>query len=262
MSKVTAYPMYGNDRYGCCVWASMGHCVQTWTANASTEQVLPEKVILDGYAAVTGFRPADPGTDRGTVMQDGLDYWRRNGLAGHRVFVFASVDHTDLGEVRAAIDLFGSVLMGIDVTQHAMQQFARREPWDASPNAGTPIGGHAIHAGRYDDTGFQVASWGRLQRMTTAFAERYLEEAWVVITPEWLSAAGTSPSGLDLYGLGEDYAALTGSANPFPRPATGGTVDAQLAAALRRNGWVDKPHAGTPGRVADAARAWLKEKSL
>jgi hypothetical protein len=53
-----------------------------------------------------------PGTDQGTVVQDGMAYWRKTGLGGHRIAVFAEVAVDDLDEVKTATHLFGSVGVG------------------------------------------------------------------------------------------------------------------------------------------------------
>ena len=54
--------------------------------------------------------------------------------------------------------------------------------------------------------------------MTWACFTAVTEEAWCAITPEWFSAAGSDPQGVNLYGLGQDFAAMTGQPNPFPAP--------------------------------------------
>jgi len=46
-------------------------------------------------------------------------------------------------------------------------------------------------------------------RMTWAFWGRYCDEAWCVLSPDFL-AAGRSPQGLDLDSLRRDLALVTG----------------------------------------------------
>jgi hypothetical protein len=218
---VKAWPMYANDQYGDCVWAMIGHTIQTWTANASTEVDVPVEALLKGYADVTGFRPDDPSTDQGTVMQDAFSYWRKSGVAGHKILAFAEVDHRSLVELESAVALFGEVLLAIDLPDSAMGQFDAGQPWDVVYGAQSE-GGHAICSARYD-TGnksapWTVITWGREQPVTTRFLSKYLREAWIAVAPEWVAANGTTPSGLDLHGLGEDFAQLTGQPNPFVNP--------------------------------------------
>lgn len=270
------YPMDGNADWGDCVWADYAHEIQALSALArGTAAVLPLSTVLGAYSAVTGFDPkaGPPGqnpTDQGTNMQDGLTWWRRNGYGGHSIAVFAQVDHTNLDEVFAAIDLFGAVSVGFNFPASAMDQFNNGEPWTP---VGSPIeGGHAVHAGAYDRRGFiDVITWGARQRMTLPFWRQYVDEAWVKIpTVDWFSMTGRTPTGLDLYGLGAQFSRLTGEVNPFPPPspvpdppAPGETVtpaDRVLATAL--HDWVRGHHIGENRHAAAAVLTWERAKGL
>ena len=77
--------MLGNDTVGNCVFCTAFHWIQQ--ASLFIEQPLPTdpttKECVDAYSAVTGYTPADPGTDNGTVVMGpgGLvEYWTRHGL--------------------------------------------------------------------------------------------------------------------------------------------------------------------------------------
>lgn len=218
--KVTDWPMYYNDRYGDCTCAAAGHMIQAWSAFGQGNTITVDaESVLKTYEDVTGFTPTNPATDKGAYMQDVLSYWRKSGIEGHHILAFAKVDHTNQTEVVKALAGFGTLYLGINFPQSAMDQFNREAPWDVVP--GSPIeGGHAINAGYYDllEEKWKVITWGREQPMTQAFFSNYVEEAWAVISPEWLSEKGLSPQGLDLYALGRDFEALTGEPNPFPDP--------------------------------------------
>lgn len=255
--------MYANDRYGDCVWAMFGHVLQAVTTYGQGRTTTVDvSALLKGYTEVTGFHPDDPATDQGTVIQDGLDYWRKTGIAGHKIVAFAEVDHTDLDMIHTAIYLFGAVLVGINFPAAAMDQFNRHQPWDVVADDGGIQGGHAIPVGYYDTTTERVVTWGRVQRMTPEFWGKYVEEAWVVITPEWVNTTGESPGGIDLHGLGEDFAALTGQPNPFPQPSPPDAADVDKVFSVALRGWLGTHHTGAAGRVADAAQAWLAAKGL
>jgi hypothetical protein len=217
-TAVASFPMYGNDQYGDCVWAMIGHAIQVFTANASTEVDVTDADVLKGYSDVTGFNPDDPSTDQGTVIQDALDYWRKTGVGGHKILAFAQVDHTDEAEMQQAAALFGAVLFGMNFPAVAMTQFNAGKPWDVVRSDGGIEGGHAILGARYDAAEGQwyIITWAKEQPVTFAFIKKYFEEAWVVATSEWVKATGQTPSGLDLATLGADFTALTGSPNPFP----------------------------------------------
>lgn len=223
LTRVSDYPMYGNDKYGDCVWACIGHEIQAEsTYGQGSTQTVSLNDVLKGYSDVTGFDPNDPNTDNGTVIQDALNYWRKTGVGGHQILAFAEVDVHNMDEVKAALSTFGSLHLGINFPSSAMDQFNRGERWDYVPGARND-GGHAIHGGLYGGgVDWKIVTWGQIQEMTQSFWDHYVEEAWVVITPEWLSAQGTSPTGLDLHALGDELAKLTGGDNPFlPAPHRG-----------------------------------------
>lgn len=279
LSKVTSWPMYGNDQWGDCVWAMIGHMIEAWTQYASGTAVeVTTDQLLAAYSAVTGFDPnAGPSgnnsTDNGTNIADALDYWRTTGVAGHKILAYAKVDHSNPGEVEAAINLFGSIAVGVNLPTSAMDQFNAGQEWTVVQ--GSPIdGGHAIHAGAYDTAAkdARVTTWGAVQSLDDPWWTAYVEEAWVAVTPEWVAATGLSPSGLDLQGLGDDFSALTGDPNPFqptppgpgpaPVPVPPAPVDADEVLAAVAVPWVAEHHWGRTHRMAVALSAWLAEKNL
>jgi hypothetical protein len=273
-----------------CTIATVGHALQaTSLYGAGTEVRLPDDAILSKYEALSGYVPGDDSTDTGLVVQDVLNDWRKNGIEGHKALAFAGIDPDDFDTVRQAIDLFGWVYLGITVTQSAMNQANSRQPWDVVPNPGPVLGGHAIPAGSYDQTAaseFMVVTWGQLQAMTKAFWSKYVDECWAVILPEWVNAVGATPTGLDLYSLGEDFASLTGEPNPFPAPAPPppppdpdpeptpdpvppapapspvppDIADRDLAEVLHE--WLDGHHHVFYHGVQEACREWLAARGL
>lgn len=217
-SRVTSWPMYLNDRLGDCTCAGVGHMIQAWTAYAGAEVTLPDSDILSLYEAVSGYNPTTGANDNGAVEQDVLQYLHDTGVAGHKVVAFAQVDHTNRTEVKTALDLFGSVYLGIQCPESAQSQFAAGQPWSYVP--GSPIdGGHAIVLQKMDDANYYIVSWGALIEMEPAFWENYVDEAWVVVTDDWLSKNGTSPTGLNLASLTAEFQSLTGTPAPSPTPA-------------------------------------------
>ena len=266
LSGVAHWPMLANDRYGDCVFAMIGHVIQALSTYGQGATVtVTDTDVLAAYSAVTGFDPADPATDQGTVIQDALGYWRKHGIAGHKILAFAQIDHTDRAQVDAAIDQFGAVLLGINFPAAAMDQFNAGQPWDVAAHDGGIEGGHAIPAGYYSTPAgrSRIVTWARVQDMTDAFWDRYVEEAWVVVAPEWLSAAGTDPLGVDLHGLGEQLHALTGDPNPFPAnpPDPGAAsflVALPLADALAVRSRARRAHVTAERWIADRLATYLR----
>lgn len=238
-SEVADWPMYLNDQYGDCVWAGFGHHIEQITRYGQGATVeITDQDVETGYES-TGFNPDDPSTDNGTVVEDGLSYWRKTGLAGHAITAYAAVDPSNAGEVKQAIGLFGAVGIGFNFPAFAMDQFDAGKPWDVQSKNASIEGGHYVVVVGYDGTYFYVVTWGKIQKMTPAFFRKYVDEAWVIVDDEMVSKV--SRYGVDLHAFGEEFASLTGEANPFPGspPAPAPVPDPSdhsaedLAAALR-----------------------------
>lgn len=248
MSRVTQWPMYRNDEIGCCTCAAAGHMIQGWTTYGQGHTVtISDDDVIAAYSAISGYDPRDPSTDQGAVMQDALNHWRKNGIGGRRILAFAQLDHRDHDEVTAALHLFGHIYVGALITREAMTQFERRQPWDVGRRSSPILGGHAFAVGfAADGSTYQCATWGTTQKLTRRWWDAYVEEAWVAISPDWISTAGTTPPGLDVQALGAAFTILTGEPSPFPAPAPvpGPAVDEADRA------------------LAEAMRAWMHAKGL
>lgn len=215
---VASWGMLGNDLWGDCTFAGDGHVVEQQTAlGLGQEKVVTTGQCLDAYSAVTGFDPnAGPSgsnpTDNGATVQSAMEYLLRSGLAGMKVSAFAELAVTNHLNIRQAIYEFGCLSIGINLPVSAMDQFNAGQPWTVVP--GSPNdGGHCVIAVGYDTSWVYVISWGAVTRMSWEFWMTYVEEAWVPISKAWVSK-----SGLSLTAFGEEYAKLTGKANPFPAP--------------------------------------------
>lgn len=271
LSRVDVWPMYLNDEEGDCTFAGAGHIIEAESEYGQGEtQKVTDDDVQTGYVAVSGYNPKTGQNDNGCVMQDVLSYWRKTGIGGHKILAFAQVDHTNQDELRAAMNTFGSLYIGINFPGSAMDQFNESKPWDVVKGAKIE-GGHCIHGGAYQVGGnWKIVTWGAVEEMTQAFWDKYVEEAWIVITPEWLNAQGESPTGLDLNALGQAVADITGGANPFPTPEPNPTPtptpaptpsdpDEVLEAYL--SDWFDKHTLPGHPLLEAALRTWLATRS-
>lgn len=208
-TKVAQWPIYGNDRYGDCVFADIGHQIEAWTADANTEQSVTDADVLGAYSAVTGFNPNDPNSDRGTVWLDALNYWRKTGVGGHRIAGYVSVT-VDKAHARTATWLFGGLQLGIDLPITAKAQIGK--VWTVGRGSdGWPgsWGGHATPVLGYDASHLFVITWGAVQRMTWGFFNRYVDESYAALSTEWISqVTQRSPEGFDLATLQADLASI------------------------------------------------------
>jgi hypothetical protein len=205
---VPAWPMYANDRTGDCTIAAAGHMIEAWTAAAKGEAVeVSEQSVLRAFEQV---KIVDPETgEEGAIELDVLNWWRRHGISRHRIGAFARVSVHEHDLVRAAAWLFGGVYIGLQLPVSARG----RTTWDwngslTDDDAPGSWGGHAVDVVRYSPGSLTVVTWGRLQDMTWSFWDRYCDEAYAVLSRDFLDR-GTAPNGFDLEALRADLALIT-----------------------------------------------------
>lgn len=223
-----SWPMMYNDRLGDCVCAYAGHAIQIMTTYAqATPTILTDRQVLQLYETIGGYVPTNPSnpttnsTDNGCVISDLLKYWRTVGINGHKILAYAQVDWTNHEEVKQAIQLFGSVCVGIN-----MPLSAQRPPignnglplWhvtDGLTGQGAPAswGGHCVPFAAFGNDsegnlGMLAVSWGGLYDVSWEFNNAYVEEMWAVISTDWINSNGNAPSGFDLATLQADLAQL------------------------------------------------------
>ncbi len=210
-AAVPDWPMYANDRIGDCTTAAAGHMIEAWTAAAAGRAI--EVAEKDVVAAFDAVKLVDPATgEEGAVELDVLRLWRTTGIGGHAIGAFAAVAIGDRELVRTGAELFGGLYIGLQLPLRAQEQAV----WDWTgrldgPDAPGSWGGHAVDVVGYDDASLTVVTWGALQRLTWSFWERYCDEAYCIISSDFL-AGGRSPEGFDLETLERDLALVTAGA--------------------------------------------------
>lgn len=220
-SLVEAWPMYCNgpdpenavccpgspEGCGDCAWAYWGHAVQSWTAYASTEVIIPADEIIAGYAT-TGYNPQTGEGDNGSDMQTVLEYMRNTGLTDssgrvHKIAAYALLKNSSQELLAQALDLGGTVYLGASIQQAQEDQFSAGKPWDYV--AGSPfVGGHAFGLQRRAAAGLsklRLVTWGQLWPATTSFYNECVDERYVVISQDSVTAKGTTRAGYNLAGL-------------------------------------------------------------
>jgi len=224
LSAVSQWGMLANDRVGDCTMAAAAHiAIAVDKYGQDNDLQITDEQVLEAYSAVSGYDPARPETDVGATLQDACDYWHKIGISGNKITAFAWIDPKDLNLIRSAIAVFGSVYVGMWVTQEAMDQFDHGQPWTTTNRRSRQLGGHCIQLGSYDADTFTAVTWGQTQKLSVAFQKRWIDEIVVPIDLDWLRKTGTSPAGLDVAQLNSDYESLTGQPGPFeeiiPPPA-------------------------------------------
>jgi hypothetical protein len=206
--NVAEWPMYANDRIGDCTTAAAGHMIEAWTAAGRGDPVeVSERSVLEAFDRV---KLTDPLTgEQGAVELDVLRDWRKTGVGGHRIGAFARVSLVDHALLRTAAWLFGGLYIGLQLPMSAQGEHT----WDWSGSLTGPArpgswGGHAVDVVRYGADTLTVVTWGRLQELTWAFWDRYCEEAYCILSPDFLDG-DVAPNGFDVDALRSDLALVT-----------------------------------------------------
>jgi hypothetical protein len=238
-----------NDQIGCCTIASKDHQIsgQQWYGQ-SQSVVIPDAETLKAYSAISGYDPATGRNDNGATMQASLDYWRKVGIAGYKIEAFAQIDPRDLDMIRVCIDSFGAVDTGMWFPDFAMDQFDNGQVWDLRGiRRYRNDGGHCVPLIGYGRDYLDCWTWGRRQRMTIEFFQRFFDEVWAVADRNWQRPDGTVPNGIDGARANAEFQALTGEQGPFveappapnpnpepnPNPVPVEDVDDELVAAFK-----------------------------
>ena len=215
---ITDWGMMCNDKVGSCTISAVGHAVQTWTRVAlGRELTVPDTDILKYYSLWDGFDPANPGaTDNGGSELAVLTQWRQQGFSGQPLDAFAAIDMRAPAEwnrlIHTAIWLFGGAYIGVELPVTASDQVGN--VWDVPKRLGPndevgSWGGHAVYLVASNPTELRCVTWGKIQRMTWPWLEKYCSESYALISKDWISTTGIAPSGFDLATLASDLKIVT-----------------------------------------------------
>lgn len=222
LKNLKNWQMLGNDNFGDCVAVMAANGTRLVTSALATEYYPTIAEVYSLYRTQNpNFNPDPnrPVEDNGMDIQTMLEYWQKNAWGGRKIIAFASVDHTNLEELKAAIAIFGFVLPGINVLSANETQFDNGKPWDYVK--GSPVvGGHAILAGGYNGqskSDIDFITWAKETSFTDAEVAKEWEECWIAIFPEHFGAKSFQ-QGIDVNALANAFQALTGNVLPVPAP--------------------------------------------
>jgi hypothetical protein len=207
--------MMENDQLGDCTCAAAGHLIMEWTANAGKKMVTPtDKQIVAAYSAITGYNPATGANDNGAVEIDVLNYWRQSGIAKHKIGAYVALEPSNHIHIMDSVYIFEGCYIGLQLPVSAQAQVQNHQPWSVPPGGPTgdgkpgSWGGHAVPVVAYDARGVTVVTWGALQAMTWSFWEAYCDEAFAIISTDYLDDKQESPAGFNMQQLQSDLADL------------------------------------------------------
>ena len=193
---VQPFGMMMNDTIGDCTCAGAGHAIQTLTsAGQGTMLTITDADVLAAYEAITGYDPKDPSTDNGACLVDVLNYWVKNGIGGHKIAGFVTVNAKNAQHLQAACEFFGGTYSGVGLPITSQTQDIWDVPAAGLSGEGAPYswGGHCIWVPAYD----KCITWGERKQFTPAFETAYIDERHAIITTDFINQkTATSPDGL------------------------------------------------------------------
>lgn len=207
---ITAWGAMLNDQLGDCTIAGCGHAIQVCGVNVGysfDKETLPDGTIESAYSAWDGYVPGDPSTDVGGVELDVLNDFKRDGLGGHHLIGFADPAVSNQAEIHQAIYLFGGCYIGFNVPNFIMSGDGPPAVWDVVADDGGIDGGHCVFCCGYDASTITFISWGSVYKMTTAFWNKYVDEAHALLLATWIDNDKT-PSGFNLAQMEADLALI------------------------------------------------------
>ena len=213
-TKISQWPMYGNDQYGDCTCAAAGHMIQCWTANAGKETDPSPQAVIQFYEHFVGTPPPP---DQGCDMLKVLKYWQKTGLARDKVTAFAALELNNNVQAQNAVYLFGSAYIGVALPDFAVKGDLPTVPWVVPPKG--PVGdaapdqnnGHCIPAVGYDARNLYVVTWGAVKSMSWEFYDAYADESYAVLSTDFIGPDGKAPPGFDMNALLNDLKSVQGA---------------------------------------------------
>lgn len=220
LAKDVPVPMFGNDSYGDCTCASMGHRIimQEHRSRQHEPVEVTTDDVLEVYTAVSGFDPNTGDNDNGAYLIDVLREMRNNGMGReadgtrHTIGAYVLVDHTNHEHVKQACWMFGGGYVGVNLPIDADSQISNDEVWEPTTGSGGrpgSWGGHAMWMDGYSAARVGFRTWGQRQKATWPWWDKYVDEFWVLISEDFLTSKGNSPQGFDLARLQEALSALS-----------------------------------------------------
>ncbi|OUJ12309.1 hypothetical protein [Acetobacter sp. DsW_063] len=195
-----SWPMWANDRYGCCTQVGVASAIRTWTGAAQAPVLLSESQVLENYGAESGFNPDIPSTDRGAVEVDVLERWRvegyaRPGQTRDYLTAYGIVNPQDVAAAQRSIAFLGGLYIGLSLPEWAC--VVGCGDWDYTPDRNNAIaGGHCVWLHGYDADWFYLNTWGEQKRMSHAFMRQFCDEAYGLVSRQnWVCVDGVSPNG-------------------------------------------------------------------
>src|SRR5258708_26522719 len=118
-----SWGMMDNDQIGDCTCAAAGHLLMEWTASAQGKMYTPSDAqIVAAYSAITGYNPKTGANDNGAQELDVLNYWRQQGIAGHKIQAYMALEPANQTHVMYSVWSFRGCYIGVALPKTAQAQ--------------------------------------------------------------------------------------------------------------------------------------------
>jgi hypothetical protein len=204
--KVPEWQELCNDRLGCCTISGAGHLIMDWSANVGNEIIPADSDIITAYSAVGGYDPQTGENDNGAYELDVLNYWRKTGVAGHKIDAYAACEPRNHAHIKASVYLFGGCYLGLALPLSAQNQSiwsVTRGP-DSVPGS---WGGHAVPIVAFSPHALTVVTWGELKQMSWSFLDKYTDESYAILSQDFING-GKAPNAIDWTSLQADLSKI------------------------------------------------------
>lgn len=206
----TVAPGFGGA--GDCVFAGAGHETMLWNKLGGKTARFTGANSISDYSAVTGYVIGDDSTDQGTMVRDALKYRKNTGIVDyngkrHKIGAYIRLDPKSWTQLMTAVYIFGSVGIGFEFPDSAMEQFDAGERWDVVPGAQIEGGHYVPVMGRPAKSLGSCVTWAKRKVFTRNFYETYNDESWVMVSEEEL-VNGKNERGFDFAALNNALAQI------------------------------------------------------
>ncbi len=211
-NRLSAYlGSFLNDSLGDCAEAAYGHALQVWSAASGKRELTEPNSAIEALYETQGYVPGNPSTDNGTVLQVLLARLVKGPLPDGipKLLAFIEIDPTIPADIDRATYECGLVYIGFNVPAFMQSLENPGSTWSTDPWGNTHIvGGHCVISPGYESGFRDIISWGYKYRMTYGFWKKYVDEAYALVSPEWVEATGRTPLGMTVAQLEAQMAAI------------------------------------------------------